>query len=98
MADVTLTTPLDVPDPTKKYGAVKIFLSIAPREVGDGTVDYVASCRLVPYRVVNGVVLDAPESMTKTVNIGTIEGTSTAQKFVQDVLVRVTSLARGMYS
>lgn len=70
---VTITKPIPVPSPDVDYDGAAVWLAVAPREIeGQGVLDYTASMTVRPYRTLAGKVDYAPESMTRTVNLGSI--------------------------
>jgi len=72
MVEIVLDDALPVVAPDQGYDRVKVWLSVSPRDLVGGTVDYAASMTVLPYRVVGGVIDDAPESMRRVVNIGSV--------------------------
>lgn len=72
--EIVLDTPILPVAPTVGYDRVATQLAVGWRPADDGSgVVYSASMTVRPYRVLPGLGLDmAPESMTRTVNIGDV--------------------------
>jgi hypothetical protein len=102
MADTTLDTPIAVPSPTTRYRNMKVSISISPRETGDALdpVDYVASIMVVPYRIVDGEVMDAPAKLVRTVNIGTTVGAKegSIEQAVDLTVTRIARVVKALYA
>lgn len=73
MADLfpILGTPIPPLEPETPYSGLLIWLSMAPKLDHPGIVDANASIMAKPYRILKDGSIDvAPESMTKTLSIG----------------------------